>query len=112
MASPSLGCSEGEEKFLVWFSFGDTDNRQGIEWEVRGDGDHRVFLGGNSTGSDGVWMDQGCLPVNTCYNFTVVDGFGDGGLGALDEYVGFFGEKEVMRGGSFIGSEVRLFGSC
>ena len=109
---PSLGCAEHEEEFLVRFVF---DNfPQGIEWEVSGD--NVLWQGGNYTQSDAVSvrMERRCLPMNGCFNFTVVDSFGDGlccdtGYG---EFVGFFGKKEVFRGGNFTGSESKMFGLC
>ena len=109
---PSLGCAEHEEEFLVRFVF---DNfPQGIEWEVSGD--NVLWQGGNYTQSDAVSvrMERRCLPMNGCFNFTVVDSFGDGlccdtGYG---EFVGFFGKKEVFRGGNFMGSESKMFGLC
>ena len=108
---PSLGCSESEEEFLVRFLF--DIYPQGIEWELRAS-NVVVWQGGNYSESASTRLERRCLPANTCFNFTVLDNFGDGlccssGYG---EYVGFLSGKEVFRGGRFNRSESNLFGAC
>lgn len=112
---PSGGCSDTEEEFLVRFLFDSFP--QDIEWQLRSGAGFEIRGGGNydpSLAATSFRDGPHCVPTNTCFNFTVLDKFGDGLCceGGYGEYVGFLGRNEVFRGGVFNSSESNLFGAC